>query len=104
MGGEAHLARGRRRRRPGVGPGLGHQERPRAMGGRAAQHVEAYGAGGGMVSRGEFDAEPALLAVSGAAVEGADGANARPSLILRFVLELGVDSAADFGSRDGEWP
>jgi hypothetical protein len=69
VGGEAHLAGARRARRPGVGPRLEHQERPRAVGGRAAQHVEAYGAAGALVSRGDSDAEPALLAVFGAAVE-----------------------------------
>ena len=48
---------------------------PNAVGGRAAQHVEAYGAAGAMVSRGEFDAEPSLLALSRDPVEGAYGAD-----------------------------
>src|SRR5437899_9108657 len=48
---------------PVWGLGSGHQKRSRAVGGRVAQHVEAYGAARAMVSRGKFDAEPALLAV-----------------------------------------
>jgi len=43
VGGEAHLAGGRRSRRPGVGLGSDIKNDP-GLGGRAAQHVEAYGA------------------------------------------------------------
>ncbi len=43
---------------------------PNAVGGRAAQHVEAYGAAGAMVSRGKFDAVAALFAVSRLAAHG----------------------------------
>jgi putative flavoprotein involved in K+ transport len=53
-----------------VGPRVRHQVRPRAVGRRAAQHVEADARAGAVVSRGKSDAEPALLVVFGVAVEG----------------------------------
>ena len=59
--------------RQGVGPGLGHDEGPRPVGGRAAQHVEADAAGGAVVPRRQPAPVAPLLAVPRAAAQGPRG-------------------------------
>ena len=53
MGGPAHLPGRRGPGRQGVGTRLGHDQGPRTLGGRAAQHVEAHAARGPVVPRRE---------------------------------------------------
>ena len=64
MGARADQPRGRRQGGQGVGPGLRHQGRSRAVGRRAAQHVEADAAAEPVVPRRQPDAVAALFAVS----------------------------------------
>ena len=72
--GRRHRRRGRREQgRQGVGPRLGHDQGPRSLGGRAAQHVEAHPAAEPVVPRREPAPEPVLLAVPGAAAQGPPG-------------------------------
>ncbi len=63
-----------------LGTGLEHHQGPGSVGGRAAQHVEADPAGGAVVSRRQFAPVAALLAVSLAAAEGADGRDSNAGL------------------------
>ena len=73
-----HLRQGDGRQgRQGLGPRLGHHQGPRPLGGRAAQHVEADAAGGAVVPRRQPAPVAPLLAVSGAAAEGAPGRASR---------------------------
>ena len=65
--------RGGRQGRQVLGPGLGHHQGPRAVGGRAAQHVEADAAGGAVVPRRQPASVPALLALPRAAAQGPGG-------------------------------
>ena len=64
LGGGPHRPGGGRQGRQGLGPRLGHDEGPRAVGGRAAQHVEADAAGGAVVPRRQPAPVAPLLAVS----------------------------------------
>ena len=61
------------KRRQGLGAGLGHEEGPGPVGGRAAQHVEADAAGGAVVPRRQPAPVAPLLALPRAAAEGAAG-------------------------------
>src|SRR5690606_22047783 len=54
-----------------LGPGFGNHERSGAMGGRAAQYVEAHPAAKSVVSRWQPAPVAALLTISGLAVESA---------------------------------
>jgi putative flavoprotein involved in K+ transport len=64
------LAGGGRQGRQVLGPGLGHHQGPRAVGRRAAQHVEADAAGSPVVPWRQSASVPALLALPGAAAQG----------------------------------
>ena len=70
---EDRLARGRRRDRHLLGPGLGHAPRPRSVARRIAQHVQAVGAEESVASGRQPGALPLLLEVRGAADQGAHG-------------------------------
>ena len=70
LGGRPDLPGGGRPGGQGVGPRLGHPEGPGAVGGRAAQHVEAHPAGGAVVPRRQPAPVPVLLALPGAAAQG----------------------------------
>ena len=71
LGGRPHLPGRRRQGRQGLGARLGHHEGPGAVGGRAAQHVEAHPAGGAVVPRWEPRAVAPLLPAPRAAAQGA---------------------------------
>ena len=80
LGGRADLPGGRRQGRQGLGAGLGHQEGPGPVGGRAAQHVEADAAGGAVVPRRQPAPVAPLLAVPRAAAQGAPGGDRHAGL------------------------
>ena len=71
--GRSHQPGGRRQGRQGLGPRLRHAEGPGPLGGRAAQHVEADPAGGAVVPWRQSAPVAPLLAVPGAAAQGAHG-------------------------------
>ncbi len=71
LAGRPGVARGRRPRRQGLGPGLQHHQGPGAVGRRAAQHVEADQPEAALDPRRQPAPEPPLLAVPVAATEGA---------------------------------